>query len=163
MKLRSTIREEEFATRTPVNNIDRDIKHALLVEKSQKVGPTVARFHGHKVNFSDVTYMQAIQESIMAEDVAEKALRQQNLTNKMMQRARSKEAELYARMNLLYINEDRKPKRSCCKSLLAAAKRSGESTPLTLEDDPNQWDFKSSLQDIERKLNTHQHVPPFDF
>ena len=57
MKLRSTIREEEFATRTTVNNIDRDIKHALLVEKSQKLGPTVSRFHGHKVNFSDVTYM----------------------------------------------------------------------------------------------------------
>jgi hypothetical protein len=84
MKLRSTIREEEFATRTPVNNIDRDIKHEHLLEKRQKFGPTVSRFHGHKVNFSDVTYMQAIQESIMAEDVAEKALRQQNLTNKMI-------------------------------------------------------------------------------
>ena len=79
MKLRSTIREEEFATRTTVNNIDRDIKHALLVEKSQKVGPTVARFHGHKVNFSDVTYMQAIQESIMADDLAEKSLSSRTL------------------------------------------------------------------------------------
>jgi hypothetical protein len=71
MKLRSAIREEEFATRTPTNNIDREIKHALLVEKQKKIGPTVSHFHGHKVNFSDVTYMQAIQESIMAEDVAE--------------------------------------------------------------------------------------------
>jgi hypothetical protein len=71
MKLRSAIREEEFATKTPSNNIDRDIKHALLVEKHQKLGPTISHFHGHKVNSSDVTYMQAVQDSIMADDVAE--------------------------------------------------------------------------------------------
>jgi|LauGreDrversion4_2_1035121.scaffolds.fasta_scaffold96855_1 hypothetical protein len=40
----------------------------------------------------------------MAEDIEVKAQRQKNLTNKMMQRARSKEAELYARTNALYTN-----------------------------------------------------------
>ena len=101
MKLKSQVREEEYATQSPENNIDRDIKRALLVEKISKFSavPIKGTFHGHKVHFSDVSYMQAIKESIMDEDIAEQAARQEKLTNKMMQRARSKEAELYAKMN----------------------------------------------------------------
>ena len=55
MKLRSAIREEEYATKTHSNNIDRDIKHAVLLDKHQKIGP-----NGQKVNISDFSYMQAV-------------------------------------------------------------------------------------------------------
>ena len=100
----------------------------------------------------------------MADDIEQKAQQQKKLTNKMMQRARSKEAELYARMNALYTSHDHQPKRDCCKSLLAS-KRSGDSTPLTLidEGDPANWDFKSTMQDIEHKLNTQERIPTFNF
>ena len=43
--------------------------------------------------------MKAIGDTIMAADVAEKAERERNLTVRLMQKARSKEAELYNRMN----------------------------------------------------------------
>jgi hypothetical protein len=55
--------------------------------------------------------MLAIQDTVMAEDIEEKAQKQKKLTQKMMQRGRSKEAELYARMNALYSNQDHQPKR----------------------------------------------------
>ena len=59
MKLRSTLRDEEYATKTHIPDQDRDLKHAILIEK-QKAFNRVAvakQYNGHKVNFSDVTYI----------------------------------------------------------------------------------------------------------
>lgn len=71
MNLRSNLREEEYATKTHHGDHDRDIKHAILIEKHTKftVAPVKGTYHGHKVHFSDVSYMQAIQDTIMAEDI----------------------------------------------------------------------------------------------
>ena len=62
MKLRSTLRDEEYATKTNPLDQDRDIKHAILIEKQKGFNRVTItkRYNGHKVNFSDVSYMQAI-------------------------------------------------------------------------------------------------------
>lgn len=64
MKLKSQVREEEYATEGSQDNtiMDRDIKRALLIEKISKFSavPVKGTYHGHKVHFSDVRYMQAI-------------------------------------------------------------------------------------------------------
>jgi hypothetical protein len=46
-----------------------------------------------------------------------------------------------------------------------ASKRSGDATPLiAIQDgDPGAWDFKSTMRDIEHKLNTKQRIPAFNF
>jgi len=46
-----------------------------------------------------------------------------------------------------------------------ASKRSGDTTPLIViqEGDPEAWDFKSTMLDIEHKLHTKQRIPTFNF
>ena len=75
MKLTSTLRDEEYATKVFSGDQDRDLKHTILIQKKKRYNrmSVTKTYRGHKVNFSDITYMLAIQDTVMAEDIEEKA------------------------------------------------------------------------------------------
>ncbi len=116
MHLTSPLRDDDdYGSPKRGDQQERQIKHALLERPPD--GRLEQRIGRQKVHFSDATYLKAIEDTIMAADVAEKAERERNLTVRLMQKARSKEAELYNRMNQLYNNHGSEPKRSCCRQM----------------------------------------------